>query len=186
MVLFIPPSPLLFDSYSLLCLQWSWRLHWGWILHYTPYAKILHPHYIFLHKIVYVVFLSSTWGLLPLPWFMYLQTSVTKTTHGMYCVISHWDWGHWKPNLTLAMVIFYLVDHLSTLLQWKIWRNRELLHVYTCTYAYIYTYIHTSICVGEKRLGNLLDDYVTVKNVTSNNTLNDTFIFFLEKSYMAT
>lgn len=83
-------------------------------------------------------------------------------------------------NLTLAMVIFYL-DHLSTLLQWKIWGNRELLHVYTCTYAYIYTYIHTSICVGEKRLGNLLDDYVTVKNVTSNNTLNDTFIFFFRK-----
>lgn len=36
--------------------------------------------------------------------------------------------------------------------------------------------------MGEKRLGNLLNDYVTVKNVTSNNTLNDTFTFFFEKS----
>lgn len=153
MVLFIPPSPLLFDSYSLLWLQWSWRLHWGWILHYTPYAKILHPHYIFLHKIVYVVFLSSTWGLLPLPQFMYLQTSVTKTTHGMYCIISHWDWGHWKPNFGYGHFLFRPFEYSVTVENLRESWTIACIYMYICIHIYVYTYIH--MC-GREEVGEPL------------------------------
>lgn len=90
-------------------------------------------------------------------------------------------------NLTLAMVIFYL-NHLSTLSSTEYsGKSEEIMN--NCMYipahmhAHIHLYVYTCGCVGEKRLGNLLNEYFTVENVTSNNTLNDTFTFFWKKSY---